>query len=211
MASKIVDPSEVVSPNIYGLILSSPRLRKSLMPEGMGTSPYRIENYQAIVTLADPRGRVAIFERTQRVQFQQDGVAAILDHFWGDGVTIAQYSTTAGKVGELIRDSGRRHLVIELPRGMARGEFLEFATERTMMETFLEPDGYFELTIDHPIEQLSHWVLFPQERSCQDAVLGFEGSGRTLPVQRLPGGKTLVRLDIKDPRAHTPYRITWRW
>jgi hypothetical protein len=43
---------------------------------------------------------MAVFRRVQRIQFQQDGVGAILDHFWGDGVALAAYRTTAGVLKE---------------------------------------------------------------------------------------------------------------
>src|SRR5687768_6971143 len=125
-----VDQPPIVSPRIYALILGSPRLRRQLLPQGLSCSPYRVLDYHQTLILADPKGTRAVFRRTQRIQFQQDGVAAILDHFWGDGVALAEYRTTVGTLKDSFRDDGRRHLVLELKRPMARGEILEFTIER---------------------------------------------------------------------------------
>src|SRR5205085_11087748 len=102
------------------LILSSPRLRKLLLPGGLIRSPYQVLDYQGTLILRDKKGTVASFERRQVVQFQQDGVGAILDHFWGTGVGLTQYTTTAGVLKESFRDQGKRHLLIALARKMAR-------------------------------------------------------------------------------------------
>ncbi len=116
----VTPPTDVVSPKVYGLILDSERLRAKLLPQGILGSPYEILDYRATLVLADPRGHRATFHRTQRVRFLQDGVAAILDHLWGDGVTLTHYHNTAGALGESFKDAGTRHLVIDLKRAMAR-------------------------------------------------------------------------------------------
>src|SRR4051812_30048468 len=103
---------DVVSPKIYGLILDSEWLRSRLLPEGPLGSPYEILDYQATLVLADPEGHQATFHRTQHVRFLQDGVSALLDHFWGDGVLLTNYRNTAGPIGDSFKDAGRRHLVI---------------------------------------------------------------------------------------------------
>src|SRR5215213_6940424 len=106
----------IVSPRIYALILSSPRLKRLLLPEGLICSPYKVLDYDMALTLEDEKGSEAVFRRRQRIQFQQDGVGAILDHFWGDGITAAAYSTTAGRIIDSFKDGTRRHLVIQLPQ-----------------------------------------------------------------------------------------------
>ncbi|MFN0072421.1 MAG: hypothetical protein ACKVVP_13135 [Chloroflexota bacterium] len=202
---------EVLSARAYAQILTSPRLKRLLLPEGLGMSPYTVVSFHGVLDLADKTGRLAVFHRTQEVRFQQQGVGAILDHFWGSGVANVAYSTTAGALGELIHDGGVRHQVIELPKPMWRGDDFAFATERTMMETFMTTDSYFELVIDHPLQQLSHAVLFPKARPCQQAVLVVGASRQALAIDRLPGGKTLVRVDLPKAEAHTAYRIEWVW
>lgn len=78
----------VVSAAVYGRILTSSRLRRLLLPEGLWRSPYEVLDYRATLILHDRYGLRATFARTQEVQFQQDGVGGILDHAWGDGVLL---------------------------------------------------------------------------------------------------------------------------
>src|SRR3954447_6494866 len=116
------DPLPVVSDRLTALILSSPRLRKLLLPGGLIRSPYTILDYQGTLILRDKTGAKAVARREQRVKFLQDGVGAILDHFWGPGVQLAEYTTTAGTLRDTLRDQGRRHLLVQFQRAMARGE-----------------------------------------------------------------------------------------
>ena len=116
------DSASVVSPNIYSLIATSPRLRRMLLPEGILASPYEVLDYDATLTLGDTKGIKADFQRTETVRFLQSGVAGILDHVWGDGVALTYYHNEAGNLEDSFNDQGRRHLVIGFKRAMRRGE-----------------------------------------------------------------------------------------
>ena len=47
-----------------------------MLPGGVSTNPYEILNYEATLTLEDPRGIKATFRRTQKIRFIQEGVSA---------------------------------------------------------------------------------------------------------------------------------------
>jgi hypothetical protein len=49
--------------------------------EGM----YEILDYDSALELIDPKGKIAIFKRRQKVKFLQDNIIAFQDHAWGDG------------------------------------------------------------------------------------------------------------------------------
>src|SRR4051812_18049204 len=164
MTKGIVSTGDLVSPKVYGLILDSKQLRSRLLPGGPIGSPYEVLNYQASLVLADPEGRQATVRRIQQIRFLQDGVSAILDHYWGDGVLLADYQNTAGLIGDSFKDQGVRHLVIDLGRAMARGETLTFAVERTVTAGFTDDEEWLEATIDHPASHLGQRILFPIER-----------------------------------------------
>jgi hypothetical protein len=200
----------IISPRIFALILTSPRLSKQLVPEGLVTSPYRILDYHATLILEDSTGSVATFERTQRVQFQQDGVSAVMDHLWGDGV-LTHYENTLGELTDTFKEDGRRHLVLGLPRPMARGEVVEFQVRRTAMASFTKSEEWLETTLVHPIMGLSPGIIFPKTRPCQQARLQVGDREVRLRVIALAGGRTLVRAEIAQPEAHTPYIIRWSW
>jgi hypothetical protein len=71
-------------------------------------TPYEVLDYQGTLTLIDPEGGRAVFHRTEQIRFVQDGVSAILDHFWGDGVALTDYRNSAGRLAESFSDGDRR-------------------------------------------------------------------------------------------------------
>ena len=131
MSHAATDSASVVSPNIYSLIATSPRLRRMLLPEGILASPYEVLDYDATLTLGDTKGIKADFQRTETVRFLQSGVAGILDHVWGDGVALTYYHNEAGNLEDSFNDQGRCHLVIGFKRAMRRGETMKFDVMRT--------------------------------------------------------------------------------
>jgi hypothetical protein len=201
----------IVSPNIYNLILASSRLTRLLLPEDTAMSPYEVLDYDATLTLDEPDGMRATFFRRQRLRFLQDGVAAILDHYWGDGVTIAGYRHTGGVLADSFRDEGRHHEVIELPYRMTRGETLSFDVTRLAMVGFTQVDEYVETNVDHPIHRLIRRVIFPTARPCRQATASDGRSQLALPIETGEDGRTMVELALESPRPNTPYRITWAW
>jgi len=201
----------VVSARVFALLLTSPRLRRLLLPQDPLASPYEVLEYDATLILHDPKGLRATFARRQAVRFLQDGVAAILDHFWGDGVLLTAYHHGAGKVADSFADAGRRHLVIRLRRPMRRGETLAFTVSRRALVGFTQNREWLETAIDHPIRRLRQRILFPRERPCRRAALHYAGVRVPLPVVRLADGRTLVRYALPQARADTPYLVRWAW
>src|SRR5215207_9794005 len=88
--------SPLVSAQVYALIWTSPRLRRLLLPGGLIGSPYEVLDYRATLVLHDRKGMRATFRRRQRVRFLHDGVGAVLDHAWGDGIVLTAYDNDAG-------------------------------------------------------------------------------------------------------------------
>ena len=201
----------VVSPSIYALILTSPGLCQAILPEGLIKSPYEILDYRTNLIIHDPKGTKATFKRTQHIRFLQDGVSAILDHAWGDGVLLTGYHNSAGVLMGSFKDQGKRHLVIGLKHPMRKGEELTFEVTREVMEGFLKPQECLETTIDHPVRHMSCGVVFPRQRPCQHAAASYEGRKIALPVVQLAEGKTILSLKMAQPRSDTPYKINWSW
>lgn len=196
---------------MYAAILTSPALRRMVLPEGLLPSPYEILEYNATLTLDNPEGQRATFRRYQRIRFLQDRVSGMLDHLWGDGVGLTYYDNDAGRLIGSFVDKGRRHVLISLRRPMERGEVLSLRVERMAVAAFTRDEEWVETTIDHPIAHLRRNVVFPPERPCRAAVLHVDGYVARLPVLRLGGGRTVVRFDVVNPRPHAPYTVRWVW
>ena len=211
MQASSLSVTDVVSPKAYVDILARPQLGERVLPEGLRISPYEILDYQGTLTLVDPDGGRAVFQRTETIRFLQDGVSAILDHFWGDGVALTDYRNTAGRLAESFSDESRHHLAIALARSTHAGKTLSFEVERTALGSFIQANEWLETTIDHPIRQLGQRIIFPPNRPCQAAEL--VAGGQTMPLRPVPldGGRTMLRYAIPNPRPDTPYLVRWRW
>lgn len=203
--------THVVSPLIWSLILDSSRLRRAIVPEGLAISPYEILGYEATLVVHDEKGRRATFQRTQKIRFLQQGVSAILDHAWGDGVVITNYRHSAGALEESFRDEGRRHFVVGLKRATERNDVLTFRVEREIMAGFTGEEEWFDTTIDHPVKGLGVRVIFPRLRPPRRAALDV-GDGRVpLPLRQLHDGRAVVGFKTRHAHGHIPYVIRWSW
>jgi hypothetical protein len=201
----------VVSARAYALISTSRRLRERLFPEGLLTSPYEILDYATTLTLHDRRGMHATFARRQRIRFIQQGVSAILDHVWGDGVAVTSYQNSAGSLDDSVKDGSRRHLVVGLKRSMDRGKGLSYAVERGVIAGFTRNEEWMDVTIDHPIRRLRAQVLFPESRPVLTATAQHAQKTVVLPIVRHGNGQTMIGLETWRPLAHEPYIISWSW
>lgn len=209
-SSILTSTSPVLSAQAEQFILSSERLRGALLPEGQGTSPYEILGYAATLTLHDVKGIRATYRRRQTIRFLQNGVSALLEHIWGDGL-LFEYQNDVGRIADSIRDGKRRHLVIEFGRAMPKGSELRFGTVRRTLGGFTQPEEWLETTIDHPIRRLERRIVFPKGRPCQWATLEVNGGSFPLPISTAPGDRTAVSLKITQPQPNLTYRIRWRW
>jgi len=211
MHHQIPDHSDVISTSVYGLILTTPTLARRLIPQGLVPSPYEVLDYTANITLHDPEGLHATVERTERIRFLQDGVSAILDHAWGDGVVLTAYQTDAGQIERTLRDDGKRHLLIGLKRRMRRGEVFEFKVVRKLVAAVTENQEWLETVIDHPVRQFTCNLIFPKSRPCRSASL-VVGTGNTvIPVIKGSDGRTLIHFHQTAPSPLLPYILQWSW
>jgi hypothetical protein len=204
-------PISTSLPRLDALILSSPYLRRTLMPEGSLSHPYRVHHYRHTLVLHDVKGKRATFHRAQEIEFVQSDVQGIVDSLWGDGITIAAYDQDAGEIAETFRDEGRRHLVLGLKRPMDRGDALTFQIRRLAMEAFTKSTEWFETLVDRPVQRVTSTIVFPKGRPCQFATLDYQGRIVPLSVATLPNGQTIVTFDTDNALANVPYTIRWRW
>jgi hypothetical protein len=204
-------PVELVSGAASAMILRTPPLRRLLVPEGLLPTPYTVLAFDATLLLHDPLGLRATFVRRQSIQFAQDGVGAILDHVWGDGIMLTDYWSDAGRLIGSIRDGPRRHLVLALGRRTRCGEVVRFQVRRRVMAAFVAPEEWVETVVDHPVQQLRRTVVFPPERPCRLAVLDVGGRQTRLPIAHDAAGRTWVTVAVPVPLAHTAHTVRWLW
>lgn len=193
------------------MILSSRRLRRAILPEGSGSAPYEVLECDTQLSLEDERGAMASFDRRQVVRFTQDGVSAILDYAWGDGVFVACYHNTAGRLLTTVVDRARKHLIVGLRQTMARDDVFQFDVGRTVIGGFRGDREWVETVVANPVRRLRRRIVFPKGRPCQSAVLEYDGTARQLAPRRLADGRTLVGFTLRHAQANLPYIVRWNW
>jgi hypothetical protein len=206
-----LEPTQLMSAAVYARILATPPLRTLLLPEGLLPSPYEVLRFEATLILHDALGLRATFARAQTVRFVQDGVGAILDHYWGDGIPLTDYQTDVGTLIGSLRDGDRRHLVVALGRRTRRGETLTFRVRRRAMAVFPAGEEWLETVVDHPVTALRQTISFPRVRPCRLAVLETPLGCSVLPLTEDTQGRTTVSLAISAPVAYAAYTVRWAW
>ena len=194
----------------HQLVLTSTRLSKLVLPQ-TPTSPYEILVQEVTLILHDPQGQWVTHKRVQWIRCLQDGVAAVLDHAWGDGRILADYHHDAGRVIEKIRDGRQCYLVVGLKRPLAAGEIIPIQVSRQVVGGFTKREEWLETAVDHPIRRLKCAVVLPRVRPCQQARLQTEGWELELFPRTLPSGELVVGFDAEKATALTPFTVHWSW
>jgi len=135
----------------------------------------------------------------------------VLDHAWGHGILASDYENSAGRLEGSYKDEQWHHFVVALRRRMGRGDVLQFRVRREARAGFLQPEGWLESTMDHPIAELRPSVVFPKDRPCRWAVLEAGAKSMRLRIHRYRDGRTAVHVRIPRPRPFVRYTIRWRW
>ena len=116
-----------------------------LAQEGM----YEILDYDSVLELQDPQGKVAVFKRRQKVKFLQDNIIAYQDYAWGDGNILADYKCSPGVPLDQYQDGFRYNILISLRETKNRGDVVDFNIERTVPGGFTRPNEWRQVMVEH--------------------------------------------------------------
>src|SRR4051812_35710378 len=113
-----------IASNPYSIAATSPKLRQLLVPEDPFSRPHATISCDATLVLQDRRGSRSLFRRWQTVEFLQNGVSALLDRAWGEGVILTNYRHSAGLLVDAFKEDHVRNLVVGLKAPKGKGERL---------------------------------------------------------------------------------------
>ncbi len=172
-----------------------------------GYFPYEILSFQGRLRLLDPQGGVAVFSRTQRIRFLEDGVGVFMDRVWGDGVLFANYYAREMHILEALRTNRGYVLLLSLPRRFNRGEVFEVETERRIVGGFLAEDGYWDSKMAGPTELLDLTVYGPSGRAFRRADVAAPPQSRMSASHH----KNILQLQVRRPTPNLRYTLAWHW
>lgn len=181
-------------------------------PQGM----YEILEYDSTLEILDPQGEMAIFKKRQRVKFLQDHIIAFEDYAWGDGNIFADYHCSPGIVADCYQQGDRWNILISLRETKNRGDIEEFYIERTVKNTYTQPEEWRQVEIRHLTRRLKITIIFPQERRCQRAILHQRSRHQTTRLgpehfSDLPDGRQVLTWETTKIKQFEIYTIRWRW
>lgn len=180
------------------------------------SGPYEVLEYDAILDLPDPKGRLALFKKRLRVKFLQDYIIAFQDHAWGDGDLLADYNCSPGVEVDHYPEGDRWNILISLRETKSRGDIQEFYIERKILLGFTKREEWWQIEMQHETRWLKLSIVFPEERHCKRAVLVERNRNFTTVLDPtcfvvMPDGREVLSWESKHPRRYETYTIKWHW
>lgn len=180
------------------------------------TDMYEILDYESTLELCDIEGRVAIFQKRQRVKFLQNNIIAFEDYVWGDGEVIAEYKCAPGVVADRYQEGDRWNVLISLRETKHKGDITEFHIERLEKQSFTKADEWQQTEIRRRTRRLQMNIIFPQGRRCQRAILTQRRHNRvqvlgTEHFHDLPDGRQLLTWESSRVYPYDIFTLRWQW
>ncbi len=153
------------------------------------------------------RPGVAIFSRRQRIRFLEDGVGTFFDLAWGEGVLFANYTAGPLRILDAIPTRKGYVVALALPRLFRKGEVFDIDLRRRIVGSFLDDQVYWDTAMRVPTQLLSMDIVPPSGRRIRNPEIVAPPQGDF----DASDSQGRLRLRVKEPAPHTPYRLTWSW
>ena len=164
--------------------------------------------------IRDRRGRRAIVNRRQRVQFLREDTGVIRELVWGEGEPLAGYSVQGAQRLGVRREGSRRVILLGLPRTYAKGERALVTSRRLIRGALTEQTAYAEMFVERRTRRIGLKVLFPKSRPPRDAHLTTSpatASSERIRTRYGPEGRPYLVWKRRNPERFTTYSLNWRW
>lgn len=188
------------------------KLWQGMADEGM----YEVVGYESTLELLDNKGKLARFNKRERVRYQQNNVVAYQDQAWGDGKILVGYRCTPGTAVDRYRIGRTTHTLISLREIRSKGDEDEFYIEWGIRGGFLKSTDQWETTVSHRTQQLLVQIIFPKSRPPLRLSLIESIRRRTQSLdldarRRMPDGRWLISWEMRKPRLNERYVLQWDW
>lgn len=175
---------------------------------------YKVLSYEATLELLDAEGREAVYVRKQRLRFLEDGVTAIDDYGWGNGIAFASHYAYPGRFVDRRIEGSRLRSTVELSRPYDAGEELTFSVERLIKNGFeSKSEWWLEAELYHRARRVSLTVVLPSSREVKSATLVRPGVSDAITIvpKKLPDGRQSVTHIDRRPVQGERYTLLWNW
>jgi hypothetical protein len=185
---------------------------KELTSQGI----YQVQKYEMHLTLHDPKGERASYQKQQKVRYLQNNVIAFHDQAWGDGEFLLNFRCSPGIAVDRYRIGNKTLTLISLRHIRNRGERDELNIEWDLKNSFTNEIEEWTTTVSHRTQKLLINIQFPQKRPPQKLWL-IENNRRKQTelgknhVQQTANGDWKFSWCKKKPRLYEDYIIRWQW
>lgn len=203
---------QLIIPILEDLHLWGKSYVQNLLKPGM----YEVLRYESVLEILDPKGKEAVFHKTEVVRFLRDNIIAFQDQAWGDGKILMGYQCSPGVPVDFYRAGHKTHILISLREMKHKGDQLTFNIRWRIRNGFLAPDGYWETDVNHHTHKLQSSVIFPKNR-IPKRIMAVDPD---LRKSRDLSGDSIVQLSDKRwqvtwekayPKLNGQYMLKWRW
>lgn len=180
--------------------------------EGM----YDVLQLESILTICDPKGKIAQVNKHQKVRYMQNNIIAFQDLAWGDGKILLNYKCSPGFPCDTYRLGQYTYILISLHDVKQKDDIDDFNIEWVCQDTFLSDTEYWGTTINHRTKILKIKVILPASRPPINAylIVNKKRIHKLLNDEnriQLADGRWLLKWECEKPRLYSNYLLMWQW
>ena len=177
---------------------------------------YKVLDYEVFLRIRDKNGKKATIQKREVVEYLQDGVVAILDQAWGDGIILVNYRTSPGREVDRYQRGHKTNIVISLRKPINKSDIDEHIFEWEMQNGFRKKHGIWSTDISHKTNKVKVTITFPKSRPPYKARIIESNLNRRTDLdlgkmQQLPTGSWQLTWEKKSPRLYESYILDWDW
>ncbi len=154
------DIFQAISPIIGDLYQWGKAFIYKLTKPGM----YKVISYDSTLEILDSKGKEAVFQKTEVIQFLQDNIIAFQDQAWGDGKILLDYQCSPGVPVDFYRAGHKTHILVSLREIKNKDDQITMNVQWKIRDGFLANDGYWGTAINHSTRRLNVRIIFPKSR-----------------------------------------------
>jgi len=177
---------------------------------------YEVLDYECQLELKDKNGKLATFQKREKLRYLQDYITSYQDQAWGDGEILQDYRCSPGTPVDEYRLGHKTYKLISLREFRNRGDTDEFNIEWTMRNGFLKSTGFWGTAINHRTKKVTVKVIFPKDRPPVHASIIESNLQRRRILGKdaqklLPNGRSMIIWEKVNPRLYENYVLRWEW
>jgi membrane protein implicated in regulation of membrane protease activity len=178
-------------------------------------SPYRVVSDDTLWDIQND-GELTQFHRKKKIRLLQDDVLSLFDWGWSDGEEDEPDYTGAVKVDSFSYE-GRQYSLLSLRRFYPRNSIVDLGIRRTLHGALTAPQERINMHCLDPTDFMVVTVQWPLDRAPRSVRLnrvsanGERSSESAEDRLAVKGGRTMLKIEEREPERRSVVTIEWDW